>query len=135
MAFDIEQKAREEIRELLSNISKAWTKGHPEELEGFFHEEMVITGPGFKGGGRGKSECVKSYKDFITHATIREVKESEHMIDVWGSTAVASYRFEIDYEVGGERHNDAGHDLFVFAREGGKWLAVWRTIIPLSQGE
>lgn len=130
MISDIDQNAREEIRKLLGNISNAWIKGRPEELEEYFHEEMVIAGPGFKGGGRGKSECIKSYKDFITHAAIQNVKESDLMIDVWGDTAVASYRFEMDYEIGGERHHDAGHDLFVFTRERGKWLAVWRTIIP-----
>ena len=30
----------------------------------------------------------------------------------------------------GESFKDAGRDLFVFIREGGKWQAVWRTLIP-----
>jgi len=130
MASEIGQNTREEIRKLLGNISDTWIKGRPEELEEYFHEEMVIAGPGFKGGGRGKTECVQSYKDFVTHAAIRNVKESDHLIDVWGDTAVASYRFEIDYELNGQEHHDVGHDLFVFARQEEKWLAVWRTVIP-----
>ncbi len=133
MASDTEQDTREGIRALLNNISDAWTKGRPEELEEYFHEDMVIASPGFKGGGRGKDDCVQSYKDFASHAKIREVRGSDHLIDVWSDTAVASYRFEIDYEINGQEHHDVGHDLFVFAREGGKWLAVWRTIIPLPE--
>jgi hypothetical protein len=35
------------------------------------------------------------------------------------------------YEMRGEVHKDSGYDLFVFSREKGKWLAVWRTILPV----
>lgn len=135
MISDIEQNVQEEIRQLLKNINDAWVKGHPEELGEYFHEDMVIVGPGFRGGGRGKRACVESYKDFTSHATIREFKESDHAIDIWSDTAVASYQFEIDYEMNSEEHRDSGYDLFVFVRERGNWRAVWRTIIPLPGGE
>ena len=135
MDSDIKQDAHEEIRQLLRSISDAWSKGHPEELEEYFHENMLIVQPGSQGGGRGKRECVDSYKDFVSHATIREFKESDQTIDVWGDTAVASYKFEMAYEMRGEVHKDSGYDLFVFSREKGKWLVVWRTILPVPVGE
>lgn len=62
MASDNEQNAREEVRKLLRNISDAWTKGRPEELEEYFREEMVISGPGFKGRGRGNFYRGYSYR-------------------------------------------------------------------------
>ncbi len=135
MASDIKQDAHEEIRQLLRSINDAWSKGHPEELEEYFHENMVIVQIGSQGGGRGKRECVDSYKGFVSHATIREFKESNHDIVVWTNTAVASYKFEMTYEIGGETHNDSGYDLFAFSREKGKWLAVWRTILPVPVDE
>ena len=54
-------------------------------------------------------------------------------IDVWGNTAVATYRYEIAYEMGGQLYQEMGQDLFVFVRDGGRWRAVWRTLIPFTE--
>lgn len=135
MASDTERNAQGEIRQLLKSMSEAWVSGHPEELEEYFHEDMVIALPGFGRRGVGKRACVESYKELTSRATIQDFRESDPLIDVWGDTAVASYRFELDYEMSGQEHHDSGQDLFVFARERGNWRAVWRTIIPLSAGE
>ena len=134
MASDIEQNVREEIQQLLKNINAAWVKGRSEDLEEYFHEDMVIFDPGFGRRGIGKKACVESYKDFTSHATIHEFTESDPAIDIWGDTAVAIYKFEINYKTNGEDHRDFGQDLFVFIRERGKWRAVWRVIIPLPGG-
>jgi hypothetical protein len=130
MTSDNEGNAQVEILQLLKKINEAWVHNRPEELEEYFHEDMVIARPGFRGGGRGKDVCVQSYRDFISHATVREVQESNHQIDVWDDTAVASYRFEMHYQINEEEHHDSGVDLFVFARQKGTWRAVWRTIVP-----
>jgi hypothetical protein len=37
------------------------------------------------------------------------------------------------WAMGGQSFREAGHDLFVFARENGAWLAVWRTLVPDGQ--
>jgi ketosteroid isomerase-like protein len=126
---DIE-KDRDEIRRILKSINEAWTKGRAEDLDKYFHEDMVIAQPGFGIRGEGKRACVDSYREFAGMASIQSLKESQHVVLVWGNTAVASYRFEIEYELDGQAHQDAGYDLFVFARENGDWLAVWRTILP-----
>jgi ketosteroid isomerase-like protein len=125
------EKTREEIRRILKNITAAWAGGHPGKLQEYFHDDMVIAQPGLGVRGRGKRACVDSYRQFIGQATIRGIKECDHHIDAWGDTAVASYRFEIDYRMGGQEHHDSGVDLFVFIRQEGTWLAVWRTILPL----
>jgi len=120
----------EEIRKILKAINSAWVSGRSEDLEKFFHEDMVITGPGFQGGGKGRRTCVASYESFSQTAAIKEVKESNLSIDIWNNTAVAHYKFEIAYQIAGKDYRDSGYDLFVFTREEGKWLAVWRTILP-----
>lgn len=123
--------AQTEIRQLLKKINEAWVNGHPEELEEYFHEDMVIAQSGLQAQGTGKKACVDSYKEFITHASILGLKESDHHIGVWGDTAVASYKFELEYEINGAKHHDSGVDLFIFTRQRGNWRAVWRTILPL----
>ena len=135
MASGTGQHVREEIRLLLRSINQAWTQGRPEDLAPYFRDDMVIVGPGFQGRTEGKQACIESYKEFISQATIRDYEESEIVVDVWGETAVASYHFEIDYEMGGTEYHDTGYDLFVFVREGGLWRVAWRTLVPLESQE
>jgi hypothetical protein len=125
------QESVEEIRGLLENINQAWLHNRTDELEKFLHRDIVIAQPGLKAQARGRQACINSYKEFVSHSVIRRFETSGYVIDVWGRTAVASYRFVMEYEIQGAPHHDGGTDLFVLVREGGKWLVVWRTIIPL----
>jgi uncharacterized protein (TIGR02246 family) len=119
---------REAVRSLLRQINDAWRQGRPEELVEYFHPQIVLVHPGFSGRGEGRVACVQSYVDFLAAARVHEYTESDHQIDVWGDTAVATYRFVMAWEMGGQSYREAGHDLFVFSREDGRWLAVWRTL-------
>jgi uncharacterized protein (TIGR02246 family) len=135
MAPDAKQHSQEEIRQILRTINDAWTHGRSEDLAEYFHDDLVIVNPGFQGRLLGRQASVESYQDFAHQATIGRYAETEIAVDVWGDTAVASYRYEIDYELGGEAYHDIGRDLFVFQLEEGRWRAVWRTLIPQSPGE
>ena len=103
---DIERD-REEIRQILKDINEAWTKGNTDDLNKYFHEDMIIAQPGFGIHGDGRNACVDSYKEFAAMASVQGLRESEHIVLVWGDTAVASYRFDIEYELDGQTHQDA----------------------------
>ena len=129
---------REEIRLLLNKINDAWLKGPPEKLaealSDCFHDGIVIKGPGFQAMGRGKEPCVKSYVDFVRQARVRSCTLSEPEIDHFGDTAIATYSWEMTYELDGHEYHDSGHDLFVLSRVEGRWLAVWRAMLPAQAG-
>ncbi|MEA2051365.1 MAG: hypothetical protein U9O90_00835 [Euryarchaeota archaeon] len=82
MASDIEQNVREEIRQLLKKINSVWVECRLEELEEYFHHDMVIVSPEFRERGKGKHTCIESYKEFTNNAAIREFKSSDPAIDV-----------------------------------------------------
>jgi len=124
---------KEEIRQLLKKINRAWTEGRTEILNEVFHQDMVIVSPDFQVLGKGREACVKSYEAFMKQATLREFTESEPAIEVWGLTAVASYRFDMAWEKDGQSFQDSGRDVFVFSLLGDRWQAVWRTILPLPE--
>jgi hypothetical protein len=46
-----------------------------------------------------------------------------------------SYVFDITYEIGGETRRESGRDLYVCTRRSGQWVAIWRTLIPVSSAE
>lgn len=119
----------DEIWELIQRMNNAWAKDGPEQLASFFHEDIVMVHPDFTQRTEGRDACVASYEDFRKQATILDFKIENPGIDVFGDTAIATYSYLIAYEMGGERFNDTGRDLFIFVRETGLWQAVWRTMI------
>ena len=129
-----EPDTQSEIRQRLHEINVAWINGRPEELAALFHEDIVVVLPGFQDQIWGRAAAIASYDDFANQATIHEYREEDHRVEVWGDTAVASYRFEIAYELDGEGCRDTGRDLFVFTRQHGQWLVVWRTLLADPAG-
>ncbi|MEK6410581.1 MAG: nuclear transport factor 2 family protein [Acidobacteriota bacterium] len=124
-----DSSAEAEIRELIKGMNNAWAMGHPEDIGSFFREDIVMVLPGFQQRTGGREACVASYVDFCNQAAIAGLTLGEISVDVFGDTAVASYGYEISYELGGERFNDKGRDIIVFVRGSDGWQAVWRTMI------
>ncbi len=127
---------REEILLLLVRINQTWLERPPEEfpalLGEYFHESMVIKGPGFQtmGTGTGRDACIQSYVDFVRQAKVSAWNLSDSDVDIIGDTAVATYAWKITYELNGEERRETGHDVFVFTRSEGKWRALWRAMLP-----
>ncbi|HMK31586.1 MAG TPA: nuclear transport factor 2 family protein [Terriglobales bacterium] len=124
----------QQIRLLLSKINDAWLRGGPEDiplaLNSCFHSDIRIKGPGFQEMATGKEACIRSYQEFLRQAQIRGCTLSEPAIDVYGDTAVATLRWDMTYALNGQEFSESGHDLFVFARIAGQWLAAWRAMLP-----
>jgi len=114
---------REEIRLLVKKINDAWLDCPPQKIAAF------------KNMGRGKSMCIKSYQDFVQQADIRECTISEPDIDIFDDTATATYSWDMVYTMNRKTYHEGGYDLFVFARKQGRWLAVWRAVLPGSRLE
>jgi len=132
MNAQFKSEDQQEVWQVINDINNIWVKGNPEDLENFFHEKMVIVHSDFKERGEGREICINSYKDFASQAKIHEFKESNPAIDVYGNTAIATYTFEIVYEMNKQIFSDTGRDIFVLIREDNRWQAVWRTILPTT---
>ena len=128
MRSSLAVKQKELIHQIIKKINQCWLEGHPEKLNQFFHDNMMIVSPDFKIMGMGKAVCVKSYSDLITRAVIKDYQESDPEIQVWANTATAVYNFEMAWEMDGKSFRESGRDFFVFAHENGRWLAVWRML-------
>ena len=125
----MEQSDQEQIRALLREVNEAWLQGRWEVLNDCFCNDVVIKGPQLQEMGRGREACVKSYADFTRMATVREFKASEPAIDVFGTVAVASCPWKIDYRMNNQDFRESGHDLLVLTHEEGGWKVVWRAVL------
>jgi len=121
------------VRALVGRINDAWLKGRPEDipasLDGCFHERMTIRGPDFQNMANGKEACIRSYADFLKQASVRDCTLSDPDIQVVGDTAVAVYAWNMTYELSDQEYRETGRDVFVFTRDGDRWLAVWRVLL------
>ena len=125
-------REREHIAELVAAINDVFPKGDPNAiravLDEIFHADAVIRGPGFTLMAEGKAACIQSYVDFAAAAKIRSFQCDEPQIDLYDDMAVASYGWKMRYSLADGEHDDTGKDVFMFVREGGKWLAAWRAL-------
>jgi hypothetical protein len=111
-----------EIRDHDLSINQAWLTGNAGQVVRYPDDGMIIPGPGPQVIAEGREACVRSYRDFSDRATICAFAEHAPVMKVFGTTAVASYRYTIRYETEGILHEDTGQDLFVFRYQGHQWL-------------
>ena len=124
----------ENINQLIENINKAWLSHDLDSLNGYFHEGIVFVKPGFSGELKGREACIKSFEEFLEDSVVNLFEITGKTIDIWGTTAIAHYTYDVNYTIGDQAYDEKGRDLFVFKKEKNKWMAVWRTMfIPISK--
>jgi hypothetical protein len=121
------------VAESLRRINEAWLDGRPHDLLPLIHPEISMVFPGFAGRAQGAESFIGGFEDFCRTARVHSFEELDQQVDVIADTAVASYRFEMVYEREGARYQATGRDLWIFTRQAGAWLAVWRTMLDLHE--
>jgi ketosteroid isomerase-like protein len=118
-----------EIRDLIDRINRTWLKGEPADLVEFFHQDIVIQPPGDGPRVHGIDDCIASYEDFVRDAHFKRFTPGDAEIDVFGDTAIATYRYRIVYELGADTHDEAAGELLVFLQEDERWKVAWRALL------
>jgi ketosteroid isomerase-like protein len=124
---------KNEIRQTVERINDASRRGDIEALKQFCHEGVVIVPPGFVQRAEGRDTYLKSVKDFCAKGTVLDYKELSMKIDIFGDIAIVYYSYETQWEMEGKTFNETGNDVMVLSRNEGKWLLIWRTLIPIAQ--
>ena len=118
-----------EIWELIRRANRAWLAGAAHEVASLFDESAVVVAPRLQGRVEGREAIVRSYEEYVHHSRTHAFEELEHQIDVFGDSAVATYRFTVRYTLNGEEEerDEAGQEVLVFRRGPGGWKVIWRT--------
>jgi hypothetical protein len=124
MTVHFDDPIRRDVWQTLRALNDAWTKGNPDDLIGYFHPNMVAITATDRERLEGREACVAGWKHFAQAARIHHWRELEPRIQVYGHTAVVTYYFDMSFDMGGQTVMLGGRDMFVFVKEGGKWLAV-----------
>lgn len=105
-------------------LNDAWTKGNPGTLTDYFHPQTLALTSTDRLRRDGAGECVAGWKAFAEAAHIHRWQEIDPLIRVYGDAAVVAYYYEISFEMGGQRFEQGGRDMFFFVLENGRWWAV-----------
>lgn len=129
MSEDPITETAHEIRDVIDNINRTWLRGDPADLEDYFHPDVVIQPPGDSPRVHGRDPCIASYAAFVRDAHVKQFTPGNAEIDVFGDTAVATYRYRVVYEIGGDSYDETGGELLVFLHNADRWLVAWRTML------
>ena len=116
-----------DVWDTIQKMNKCWTCGDPSKLEklsDYFHEEMVAITATDKYRLEGKEACFNGWKSFAENTKIHFWKEKDPKIQIYGSTAIVTYYFDMSFDMAGQTINMGGRDMFTLINENGKWLVV-----------
>lgn len=115
---------KQEIWSTVRAMNDAWTKGNPDDLTKFFHQNMVAITATDRNRLDGGAACIAAWTRFCDAARIHRWEEIDPTIEVYGSSAVVAYYFDMSFDMGGRTINMGGRDMFFFVKEGERWWAV-----------
>jgi len=110
--------------------NEAWVDGRPLATAELFHPDVVMLSPAGEVVSEGRGAMVESFVAYAERATTHRFEEVGHEVRVFGDAAVVTYRFEIEYELDGERTEESGGEVLVLARDDEGWRAVTRIQLP-----
>ena len=114
-----------EVWQTVEALNRAWTTGRVEELERYFHEEVVAITPTDRERVEGRQACIAGWAEFVRQAKILDWKESEPRVRVFGDdAAVVTYYYDMLAVMGGKEIRLAGRDMFFMVKEDDRWVAV-----------
>jgi len=113
-----------EIWATVRALNTAWTQGRPDELQHYFHPQMVAITASDRLRRVGAAACIAGWTAFAETARIDHWQEMEPLIQVYGEAAVVSYYYEISCTIGSQEVRFSGRDMFFLIRENGRWWAV-----------
>jgi ketosteroid isomerase-like protein len=128
-----DEQERERVAAAMRRINDAWLRGRVEDLAASVHPDIVMVFPGFAGRAQGRDGFLAGFRDFCENAIVHGFRQDDEQIDIAGTTAVVSFRYEMLYERAAKRYRVTGRDLWVFEKSGPAWLAVWRAMLDLDE--
>jgi hypothetical protein len=128
-----DESAAGAVADAMRAINQAWLQGRVDDMAPALHPGIVMVFPGFTGEMRGREPFLAGFRDFVQNATVHELRELDHRIDVVGDTAVFTVPYEMVYTRSGERYRASGRDFWIFRNQGGAWIAVWRTMMDVKE--
>ena len=118
---------QQQVWNTIQEMNRCWTSDDDNDLNRlneYFHKNMVAITPTDKHRIQGKAACVAGWQNFARKAKIHYWKEVSPDVQVYGNTAVATYYFDMSFNIDSQTVNMWGRDMMTLIMENGKWQVV-----------
>lgn len=119
-----------EIENLVNRLNDDWLNDRIENLDQYFHKQVVMIQPGTHKKITGREAMIDSYSGFVEEAKVSDFRIKDFRIDVFEETAIVLYTFRIKYKIETTNYDENGLEILVFNRHNDKWQIVWRNQQP-----
>lgn len=104
-----------------------------EQLGNLFHADVAALLPGQASALKGRETCMQMYRQACEPMTIHRLDALDEQIEIAGSTATVTFRYETEWSWRNKTHRQTGHETQVFSRTDEGWKLAWRTLAPESR--
>jgi len=119
-----------EIENFIERLNDCWLNDKLENMDMFFHKQVVMLQPGTNKKMIGRETMIESYREFVDSSEVSDFRTKDMAIDVFEDTAIIFYTFEIKYRVETTNYDESGSEILVLNRHNDRWVIVWRTQMP-----
>ncbi|MET0773791.1 MAG: nuclear transport factor 2 family protein, partial [Candidatus Limnocylindrales bacterium] len=115
---------RDAVVAAVRQVTDAWLSDDPGQARDDLHEGMVVS-RGDDERIEGRDAVLAAWRTASAEAPATVWIERELGADVVGASAVVRHAFELERDAEGTTVTERGHGLWVFTREGDRWLAAF----------
>ncbi|MBL7682068.1 MAG: nuclear transport factor 2 family protein [Flavipsychrobacter sp.] len=123
---------QKEMWVLTRKINECWYNGQLHALDGIFDDNVIFNSPDFKHQIVGKENCIQTYIDFLSNSKILLYNESKPIVQMFGSTSIVTYDFEMKYEQNTKTYHETGTDILIYQMQENSWKVIWRALSNLN---
>lgn len=128
------KNSEDAVRDVIGTVDRAWREKHFAGLDECFHPDAVITGPDYVEYARGRERCAASYREFASNAAVLSYTETDQVLRTWGTTAVYTFSWNMEYQREKGPRREAGTDELVLELSEGRWQVIFRHIYFAPMG-
>ena len=122
-----------DIRHFIKELTNAWLEERYDDLNDFFHQDVVLLPPGSVTPIIGKELVIDSYRQFAKVGTVHTFDILDITLHEYEHTTVCDMLFEVDYELDSGRYHERGLEVYVIDTSGSKFNVLWRTQFQLPE--
>ncbi len=119
----------------VEDMDRCWREGRLFDLDTYLADDVVIVAPDGKTRLEGLAAAMESYREFMAISSVEHYTTSDHTVTHRDDTVIVEYQWTMAWTSAGIDRNDKGREILVLTRREGHWRVIWRTQIPITNGD
>lgn len=110
------------------DLNFAWYEGRYDDLERYYHPDVVMSVPGCLQPVVGRAAMLETYREFAEAVKVHAFSINQMEVFAYDGVELCHLDFEVDYETSDGRFQEQGRDVYVIKENAhGEKRVVWRT--------